>query len=136
MESMIRLFRNSLFEAFWEWVDANEKRIDERMLNHLTKEGKKAEDDCNTALKIVASALWMLNMISNCGVMAGVGVNGINDQTDCKESGLDEKSTKRLLMLIQSCLSLQFLPPELAKQEIPIISSKHFSLKLFVQEKF
>jgi len=70
MESTIRLFRNSLFEAFWDWIDANEKRIDERMLNHLTKEGKKAEDECNTALRVMASAMWMLNMIGSCGVMA------------------------------------------------------------------
>jgi hypothetical protein len=135
VESTIRLFRNTLFEAFWEWVETNKQAISERMYEHLSSEGKKAEDDCNTALKIVASALWMLNMIGSCGVMAGVGVNGVNDQTDYKESGLDEKSTRRLLMLIQACLSLQFLPPELAKQEISIISSKHFSLKLFVQER-
>jgi hypothetical protein len=48
---------------------------------------------------------------------------------------LDEKSTKRLLLLIQACLSLQYLPRELAEKEFPIISGKHFSLKLFVQER-
>jgi hypothetical protein len=135
VESTIRLFRNTLFEAFWEWVETNKQAISERMYEHLSNEDKKAEDDCNTALKIVASALWMLNMIAGCGVMAGVGVNGVNDQTDYKETGLDEKTSKRLLLLIQSCLNLQYLPPEIAKQEIPIISSRHFSLKLFVQER-
>jgi hypothetical protein len=94
MESTIRLFRNSLFEAFWEWVDANEKRIDERMLNHLTKEGKKAEDECNTALRIIASAMWMLNMIGSCGVMAGVGPDSISDQTDYMDQGWTRKQPK------------------------------------------
>jgi hypothetical protein len=135
MESMIRLFRDSLFDAFWSWINTNEKVINERMLNHLTKEGKKAEDECNTALRIIACAMWMLNMIGSCGVMAGVGVNGVNDQTNYKETGLDEKTTKRLLLMIQACLNLQYLPPEIIKQEIPIISGRHFSLKLFVQER-
>jgi len=135
MESTIRLFRNTLFEAFWEWVETNKQAISERMYEHLSNEGKKAEDDCNTALKIVASALWILNMIADCGVMAGVGPDRVSDQTDYKETGLEEKSTKRLLLLIQACLNLQYLPPEIAKQEIPIISGKHFSLKLFVQER-
>ena len=135
MESLIGLFRESLFEAFWDWVDANEKAIGERMLNHLRKEGKKAEDECNTALRIVAYAMWMLNMIGSCGVMAGVGPDGVNDQTNYKETGLDEKTTKRLLLMIQACMNLQYLPPEIARREIPIISGKHFSLKLFVQQK-
>jgi hypothetical protein len=135
MESLVGLFRERLFEAFWDWVDANEKVIDERMLNHLTKEGKKAEDECNTALRIVACAMWMLNMIGSCGIMAGVGPDSISDQTNYKETGIDEKTTKRLLLMIQACLNLQYLPPEIAKQEIPIISGKHFSLKLFVQER-
>jgi hypothetical protein len=37
--------------------------------------------------------------------------------------------------MIQACFNLQYLPPEIIKQEIPIISGKHFSLKLFVQQK-
>jgi len=135
MESTIRLFRNTLFEAFWEWVETNKQAISERMYEHLSSEGKKAEDDCNTALKIVASALWMLNMIAGCGIMAGVGVNGVNDQTDYKETGLDEKSTKRLLHLIATCLSLQYLPKEIAEKEIPIISGCHFSLKEYIRQR-
>jgi hypothetical protein len=135
MESTIRLFRDTLFEAFWSWVETNKHVIDERMYNHLANEGKNAEDECNTTLRIMASALWMFNMVSSYGVMAGVGPDSVSDQTDYKGTGLDERSTKRLLLLIQACLNLQYLPPELAKQEIPIISGKHFSLKLFVQER-
>jgi hypothetical protein len=133
VESTIRLFRDSLFEAFWEWVETNKHVIDERMLNHLTKEGKKAEDDCNTALKIIASALWMLNMVSSW-VWVGIGPNKVGEIQYLAE-GIDEKTTKRLLHLIAACLSLQYLPKEIAEKEIPIISGSHFSLKEYIRQR-
>jgi hypothetical protein len=31
MESTIRLFRNTLFDAYWEWVETNKHAISEGM---------------------------------------------------------------------------------------------------------
>jgi len=96
---------------------------------------KKAEDDCNSAIKIIATALWLFNMMSNCGVMAGLGPDHISDQTDYERTGLDKKSTRQMLLIVQACLNLQYLPKEVMKQEIPIISGKHFSLKLWIDNR-
>jgi len=67
--------------------------------------------------------------------MCGIGPDGpvFNDSWIAK--GLDEKSTKRLLLMISACMNLQHLPPELIRKKIPIISSKKFSLKLFLEKK-
>jgi hypothetical protein len=37
--------------------------------------------------------------------------------------------------MIVACMNLQHLPIEEAKKQIPIISSKKFSLKLFVEDR-
>jgi len=132
---MVRLFRERLFANFYEWLETNRQVIGDKWYERFVEMAKKAEDDCNSAIKIIATALWLFNMMSNCGVMAGLGPDHISDQTDYERTGLDKKSTKRMLLLVQACLNLQYLPKEALKQEIPIISGKHFSLKLFAQEK-
>lgn len=98
----------------------------------LYKKGKEAEADCNTAMKIMGTSMWMFNMIANCGVMAGLGPNSVNIQSLAPE--IDVASTKRILALISSVMNLQYLPLKIIEQEIPIISSKKFSLQLFVKE--
>jgi hypothetical protein len=135
LEDVIRLFRERLFSSLYDWLEVNKEAIGEKWYGQLVERAKDAEDECNSAIKIMGTALWMFNMISNCGVMAGVGPDSISDQTDYKETELDEKSTKRMLLLIQACLNLQYLPVEAAKQEIPIISGTKFSLKLFTQQR-
>lgn len=130
MEDVIRLFRKQLFSAFWEWVEKNKSEIGEKWHTWFLKKGKDAEDECNNAIKIMATALWIFNMVSGW-VAAGIGPNNVN--LHHISEGIDEQTTKRLLHLIASCLSLQYLPKELATKEIPIISRKHFSLKLFTE---
>jgi hypothetical protein len=76
----------------------------------------------------------MFNTIANCGVMAGVGPDGYSLQY-LENSNIDEASTRRLLQMIVACLNLQHLPTEEAKKPIPIISSRKFSLKLFVEDR-
>lgn len=130
---MIRLFKKQLFSALWSWVEKNKSVTGKKWHTWFLKEGKKAEDCCNTALKIMADALWIFSMIS-AWVWVGIGPNRVGEIQHLAE-GIDEASTKRLLHMIASCLSLQYLPKELMKKEIPIISGKHFSLKLFVKSR-
>ena len=132
LEDTIRLFRKQLFKAFWDWLETNEEAIGEKWYNSLKKRGKEAEDTCDQGIKIIGTALWMFNMITSCGVLAGIGPSRVDLQD--MDDRLDEKSTKRILHLIASCISLQYLPKEATTKQIPIISGKRFSLKLWIQE--
>jgi len=97
MEDFLRLLRERLFEAFYDWLEKNKHVISENNYMFIFNEAKKkGEDVASTPIGILGTAMWMLNMMGSCSVMAGVGVNGVSDQTDYKETGLDEKSTKRL----------------------------------------
>jgi len=130
MESVIRLFRTQLFSAFFNWLEVNKDKIG-KWYSRLYNEAKGA--DVNTAIEIMAVSMWMFNMIACCGVGAGVGPKGFN--LHYLENDLDEDSTKRLLTNIVACMNLQYLPPDIAREEIPVISSKRFSLKLYTQEE-
>jgi len=132
VEDVIRLFRQQLFSSFYEWLENNKEAIGEKWHRQLSEKGKEAEDECDTAIKIMGTSLWMFNMISGCGVLAGIGPNAVSIHEIAPK--LDEKSTKRLLHLIAACMSLQYLPKEIATKPIPIISGKRFSLKLFAQQ--
>jgi len=132
LEDVIRLFRQQLFSSFYDWVETNKEAIGEKWFKQLSERGKEAEDECDTAIKIMGTSLWMFNMISGCGVLAGIGPNAVSIHEISPK--LDEKSTKRLLHLIAACMSLQYLPKEIATKPIPIISGKRFSLKLFAQQ--
>jgi hypothetical protein len=133
MEDAVRLFRKQLFDTFYGWLERNKDAIGDKEYSDLFSRAKKAENTADNAIGIMAVALWMFNMVANCGVMAGVGPDGYNLQ--CLENPkLDEASTKKLLTTIVACMNLQYLPAEMAKQQIPIISSKKFSLKLWTQK--
>lgn len=132
MEDTIRLFRETLFKAFFDWLETNKTAIG-KWHDQLYSRGKDAEAECDTAIKIMGTSMWMLNMIAECGVMAGLGPNNVSLQHLAE--GLDEKSTLRLLHLMSSCMSLQFLPREIMTKPIPIISGKKFSLELFAKER-
>jgi hypothetical protein len=133
VEDFTRMFRERLFLAFFDWLDTNHQAIGDNWYENLYKKGKDGEADCDTIMKIMGDAMWMFNMIANLGVMAGVGPNKVDLQA--LAPGLDEKSSKRILALISSSLCLQGLPSDIAHKEIPIISSKKFSLKLWVQQR-
>lgn len=132
MEDYTRLFRERLFVAFFNWLEINKNTIGKRY-DGLYKEGRKAEAECNTLGHIMGYSMWMFNMIADCGVMAGIGLNGVNFHSVAE--GIDEGSSKRLLALLASSLGLQGLPREIRDKEIPIISSKKFSLQLFAREQ-
>jgi len=133
MEDFTRMFRRQLFEAFFDWLDTNKKVIGDKWYDDLYRKGKDALADCNTIMKIMGDTMWMFNMIANLGVGAGVGPNHFDLQS--LAPGLDETSSKRILALIAASLSLQGLPLEIANKEVPIISSKKFSLELFTKTR-
>jgi hypothetical protein len=117
MESTLVLFKEALFSAFHEWIKQNEKAIGDRWFNHLTVQEKKAWEDSNNAIHLIGTALWMFNMVSGFGVLAGLGPNNVQIHEIRDE--IDEKTTKRLLLLISSTLSLQYLPKEISAMRIP-----------------
>jgi hypothetical protein len=129
LEEVIRMFRESLISAFKDWLEKNHEAIGDKWYDSLMK--KVTEADADTAIKIMGTSLWMFNMIAGFGVMAGVGPNNVNLQG--LDPALDEKSTKRLLVLISECMCLQYLPPDIATKQIPVITAKKFSLVLFTE---
>jgi hypothetical protein len=133
MESLSRMFIERLFLAFFDWLDTNRKAIGDKWYRGLWSRGKEAEADCNTISKLIGDGMWMLNQVSNLGVMAGVSPNRVDLQV--LAPSLDRQSTMRLLALISSSLGLQGLPKEIREQEIPVITSKHFSLRLYTQQR-
>ena len=133
LEDFTRLFRERLFAEFFTWLEVNKDTIGSKWYTDLYNRGKGAEAECNSLIKIMSYSLWMFNMIANCGVNAGIGLNGVNFQSVAE--GIDEASSKRLLALLASSLSLQGLPREIIGKEIPIISSKKFSLQLFAKKE-
>jgi len=132
---MIRLFREQLFSAFYEWLEKNREYLG-KWHDKLYKEAKKrGENLADDAIGILSVAMWIFASISNCGVMCGIGPDGPVLYDYSIPEGLDEKTTKRLLLMISACMNLQHLPPEIAKKKIPIISSEKFSLKLYLDKK-
>jgi len=130
MEDIIRLFHQSLLATFDNWLEKNKEAIGDKWYYRLEQQMKEA--DCDTAIKIMGTALWMFNMIAGFGVLAGIGPDKVSIHEIDKR--LDEQSTKRLLLLIQSCMNLQYLPKEIATQPIPVITAKKFSLKLWTEQ--
>jgi len=129
MEGIIRMFRQSLLSAFEDWLEKNREAIGDKWYEKLQKQTWR---ECATPIEIMGTAMWMFNMVANLGVLAGIGPDGPSIH-EIRED-LDEQSTKRLLLLISSCMNLQYLPREIATEPIPVISAKQFSLKLFTEQ--
>jgi len=127
VEDAIRLFRDTLLEAFESWLEKNREAIGD----WYDKLQKQPWREMCTPVEIMGTSLWMFNMIANCGVMAGIGPDKVSIHEIDKR--LDEQSTKRLLLMIQACMNLQYLPKEIANKPIAIISPKKFSLELYAK---
>lgn len=128
MENVVRMFRETLLTALDNWLEKNREAIGDKWYSKLRTEGR----DCSTPIEIMATALWIFNIISGLGVLAGVGPNSLSIHEIDKR--LDEQSTRRLLLMIQACMNLQYLPRDIATKPIPIISAKKFSLKLWTEQ--
>lgn len=123
IEDYAKMLREQLFQAFFEWLDTNKVAIGEKWYNNLWKQGVDAKAECNTPGAVMGCGMWMLNMITNLGVSAGVSIN--NYMLHGVAAGINEQVSRKLLSLIGCSFTLQFIP----NKEFPIISSKHFSLK-------
>jgi hypothetical protein len=92
--------RRELSEKFLAWLDRNRERIGKKWHEKLLKNFRKAK--MNDEAHILATALWMFNMVTNLGVIAGIGVSfGYKIE---KIYNLDEKTTKDVLEVISKCL--------------------------------
>jgi hypothetical protein len=127
---IIKNIRRMLIEAFAEWLEANKETIGDKWYASLMKQDWRGCDDISS---IMGTAMWVFNMVANLGVLAGMGPGDY--QIHQLADGLDEKNTKRLLVAISTSLNLQYIPRDLVKDfKLPIITSKKFSLKVYVQE--
>ncbi|HKZ93697.1 MAG TPA: hypothetical protein VJ249_03835 [Candidatus Bathyarchaeia archaeon] len=131
---IIKHSRRMLLEAFSEWLETNKEAIGEKSYDSLNSTRRGGDwRDCDTIGGIMGTAMWLFNMVANLGVLAGMGPG--NYQIHQIADDLDEKTTKRLLMAISTSLNLQYIPRDLVKDfKLPIITSKKFSLKAYVQE--
>lgn len=127
-EDIIRLFRRQLLDAFSDWLEKSREAIG-KWYESLQKQPWR---ECATPIEIMGTAMWMFNMVADLGVMAGIDPDQVNI-VEIRE-GLDKPSTVRLLHLIKACMNLQYLPRELASYQLPVITAKQFSLKLFTEQ--
>ena len=133
MEDYTKWLKEKLYSSFFDWLTVNRKSIGERWYSQLRKQGQDAKADSRTLGGLMGEGLWMFNMIANLGVGAGVMIGDFNLQY--LHNGIEEKSTKRLLLFISTTFCVQGLPMDILNKEIPIISPKHFSLELYVQQR-
>jgi hypothetical protein len=129
IEDYAKMLREQLFQAFFEWLDTNKATIGGKWYNNLWKQGVDAKAECNTPGAVMGYGMWMLNMITNLGVSAGVSINDYSLHGVAQ--GINEQASRKLLALIGCSFTLQFIP----NKEFPIISSKHFSLQEWGKRK-
>jgi hypothetical protein len=97
-----------LFDKFTDWLNINNEAIDERWRRKLEKTINKARKKAkNTFTETMGTALWILNVISTLGVIAGVGVNGYKIH-HIVNSKIDRESTNKLLEEIVKTFKLQY----------------------------
>ena len=128
-KELVLMFRERLHLAFEDWLKTNADVIGDRWYDNLMKQIREVDD--STAIAVMGTAMWIFNMTAQFGVMAGIGPSTVNLQGLAPE--LDEKSTKRLLLIISATMNLQYLPKEIALKSYPIITAKKFSLQAFVE---
>jgi hypothetical protein len=87
LESTLVMFKEGLFNAFHDWLEKHEDVIG-GWYEKLLKEEKKAWEMSKDAISLIASALWMFNMIAQFGVLAGVRPANVNLQQI--PEGIDE----------------------------------------------
>jgi len=107
VESLLSLFAGTLCDALTEWVEANREKLGEKWAKFILKETRKFRKSEKTVPGVVGFAMWAFNVVANLGVQAGLapGEARIYEIPEW----LDEKSTRRVLELCASTVSLQYL---------------------------
>jgi len=100
MSDIVDECRRELSEKFLAWLERNKEKIGEKWYEKLLKNFRKAK--MNDEAHILATVLWMFNMVCNLGVVAGIGISfGYKIE---KIYNLDEKTTKDVLEALSKCL--------------------------------
>jgi len=111
-------FAITLSNVFSEWIEKNKKTLERKagLLKNMIRENKKFVKKCRngnvvTPPDVMGFAMWIFQNVCNFGVIASLSPN----KADIREipSYIDEKSTRKLLELCASTMSLQYLPREL-----------------------
>lgn len=132
-EEYTKMLKERLYAAFFDWLKINQETIGTKWYRQLWKEGQAAKADSRTLSGLMGEAMWMLAMINEQGVSAGIA-GGTYHLTAIKV-GLNLSTTKRLLRLISAAFCSQTLPLEILDKEVPVITPKHFSLELYVNKR-
>jgi hypothetical protein len=102
------MFLERVSVAMEDWAEANRGAIGDRWFRQIVRESKKYRGRDDPPIPtVIGFALWCFNTVSQFGVLAGIGPSKVNLQGIPPQ--LDERSTRRLLLLCASCLSLQYL---------------------------
>lgn len=110
MDSMINLFKTTLFDVIDEFCDRHEEMEDKRIqkwMKFIRREAKKARKKEVSVPTLIAYAMWFYSCLAQMGVMAGLGPSKVNIVDIPK--WMDEKLVKKCLMICSSVLTLQFL---------------------------
>jgi hypothetical protein len=99
MSDIVNECRRELSEKFLTWLEKNREKIGEKWYENLLKFFRKIK--MNDETDVLATALWMFNMIGNLGGIAGIGLFGYKLE---KIYNLDEKTTKDVLETISKCM--------------------------------
>jgi len=109
VDYLINLTHKALMDKFQIWVDHHKDVIGDKWYKRLNREIKKISKDTEITIpKVMGHSLWIFNIISNFGVLAGLGPSEVNYQ-GCLNPKINEKLTRILLELCASSLSLQYL---------------------------
>jgi len=115
MEETIVMFKECLFQSFYDWLLRHREMIGDKHYGKLFDDLKKAWDLSDTPVKLIGIAMWIFNMIANLGVLAGLGPAKVDLQVLPEK--YDEKLTRRVLLNC-SCLCLQYLPKEISTEKV------------------
>ena len=99
MSNHVAECRKELSEKFLTWLNKNRERIGDKWYEKLLKNFRKEKMDKNT--DVFGVSLWMLNMISNLGVMASVGLDGY--EIHKIYNNIDRETSEDLLKVISKC---------------------------------
>jgi len=100
MSVIIDECRRELSEKFLTWLDRNRERIGEKWYEKLLKFFRKTK--MNDEAHVLATALWMFNMLGTLGMIGGIGVSfGYKIE---EIYNIDRETTEDLLKMISKCL--------------------------------
>jgi len=100
MSDIVNKCRRELSEKFLTWLDRNREKIGEKWYEKLLKFFRKIK--INDETDVLATTLWMLNVLGTLGMIGGIGVSfGYKIE---EIYNLDRRTTEDLLETMSKCL--------------------------------